>query len=75
MVSQLTALKIQFKENTPADVVSQIKSGVTSAGGTINHEYTLIPGFSCSLPDDHVSTLSTHPHIATVEADQEVSIN
>ncbi|VVT55813.1 uncharacterized protein SAPINGB_P004751 [Magnusiomyces paraingens] len=66
---------VQFKENTPEDVVAKIKSDVAAAGGSIKHEYTLIPGFSCSLPDDHVSVLSAHPNIANVEPDQEVSIS
>lgn len=43
--------------DVPASVVDELKSMVTSIGGRITHEYTLIKGFSLNLDGANVSRL------------------
>lgn len=54
--------------------ISRAKENIKSSGGNIKQEYELFKGFAAELPDDHVSTLSSHPEVEHVEKDQEVSI-
>ncbi len=42
-------------------------------GGEINREYSLIPAVSASVPDTSLATLRSHPLVAYVETDAEVT--
>lgn len=55
-------------------MVQKVKDEVVASGGSIQHEYTLFPGFSAKLPEVHALSLQTHPHIDGIEEDKEVSI-
>ncbi|ODQ80631.1 hypothetical protein BABINDRAFT_160884 [Babjeviella inositovora NRRL Y-12698] len=65
---------ITLKEDASDADVQALKDQVTSAGGEITNEYSLIKGFSANLPEDHASTLETHEHVNSIEADGEVKI-
>ncbi|KAL5335866.1 hypothetical protein BJX70DRAFT_401178 [Aspergillus crustosus] len=59
------------KDASDADLES-VKDQVKKNGGTIDHEYSLIKGFSATLPEVHAADFANHPKVANVEADQEV---
>jgi hypothetical protein len=44
-------------------------------GGEIQHEYSLIKGFSIKLPSIHASKLEANDNINTIEEDQVVKAN
>ncbi|KAK9454294.1 hypothetical protein V1511DRAFT_503305 [Dipodascopsis uninucleata] len=63
---------VRFKPETSDEEVAKVKKNLVDSGAEIEHEYTLIKGFSVKLPDTEVSILSTNPFIEDVEKDQEV---
>ncbi|KAJ5865309.1 Proteinase inhibitor propeptide [Penicillium soppii] len=63
---------ITLKQDTSADEVEAVKNEVKKQGGTIDHEYSLIKGFSVTFPESAVHTLENHEHVETIEADSEV---
>ncbi|CAH0059652.1 unnamed protein product [Clonostachys solani] len=60
---------ITCKENATDDEVKSAKEHAVKQGGTIEHEYKIIKGFSVKFPDGAVTTLESHPSIKAVEAD------
>lgn len=60
---------VTLKENCSPD---KFKESIKSLGGTIQHEYSLIKGFSVKLPSVHAASLKKHEDVNTVEEDQEV---
>ncbi|KAF7537533.1 hypothetical protein G7Z17_g12838 [Cylindrodendrum hubeiense] len=63
---------VSCKEGATDDQVKAVKQQAIDQGGKIEHEYTLIKGFSVSYPEGTVTTLESHEHVQAVEADQEV---
>jgi len=63
---------VTLKKDSPADAKQKMKDDIVAQGGKIGHDYTLINGFSAELPDDHVSTLESHPHVENMEPDSEM---
>ncbi|KAG0671201.1 transcriptional regulator swi6 [Pichia californica] len=53
----------------------KFKESVKALGGEIQHEYSLIKGFSIKLPSIHATTLGKDEHVSTIEEDQEVKAN
>lgn len=66
---------ITLKESCSEADVSAVKSKVSELGGTIKDEFSLIKGFSVSLPESISHTLKGHEHVVNVEEDQEMKIN
>ncbi|EFX03527.1 mitochondrial pyruvate dehydrogenase [Grosmannia clavigera kw1407] len=64
---------ITCRPDASKEEVAAAKKTAVEQGGTIGHEYELLKGFSVSFPDGTVNTLSQHPSIASVDADQVVS--
>ncbi|KAI5783178.1 proteinase inhibitor, propeptide [Peziza echinospora] len=67
---------VTFRADTTDSEIQKIKDEITGKGCTIEHEYTLIKGFSFSKPE--VSTFAVHalsdnPAVENVEADQIVT--
>ncbi|KAJ5644790.1 hypothetical protein N7507_010801 [Penicillium longicatenatum] len=57
-------------------LLDRLKDEITAGGGRIVDEYTLIKGFSFTRPEAStldLSTLSGHPVVDSVEADQVVT--
>ncbi|KAK4223762.1 hypothetical protein QBC38DRAFT_486985 [Podospora fimiseda] len=65
---------ITLNESATDSELAEAKQHVKDQGGKIVHEYSLIKGFSFELPEGTVSTLAKKPYVASVEADQEVTI-
>ncbi|KAI5954899.1 hypothetical protein KGF54_001460 [Candida jiufengensis] len=63
---------VTLKDSCSDSTANEIKQKIESAGGKIKDEFSLIKGFSVSLPSDHISTLESHPEVANVEKDGEV---
>ncbi|KAK4041371.1 peptidase inhibitor I9 [Parachaetomium inaequale] len=66
---------VTFKADATDAEVQEVKDDVVAKGGTVEHEYSLIKGFSFKTPEVSgfsVDTLSAHPNVETVEADQEM---
>ncbi|KAI9016378.1 hypothetical protein CLU79DRAFT_763572 [Phycomyces nitens] len=66
---------VTFKKDTPQEVIDQEIEKVKATGAEIKHVYnSSIKGFSVSVPDSLVSSLSfDNEHVNFVEADGEVS--
>lgn len=66
---------ITFKDHIKEADASKIKSAISSLGGSIVHEYSLIKGFAVKLPEsvhiDKIKQLYGHS-FANVEEDKEV---
>ncbi|ODV93428.1 hypothetical protein PACTADRAFT_18909 [Pachysolen tannophilus NRRL Y-2460] len=75
MAEEKKSFIITLKETVSDPVISKIKEGIKAAGGEINHEYSLIKGFSAKLPSFHAETLKKDENIVSVEEDKEVHIN
>lgn len=63
---------VTLKENCSPE---KFKESVKALGGEIQHEYSLIKGFSIKLPSIHATTLGKDEHVSTIEEDQEVKAN
>ncbi|KAK9477483.1 hypothetical protein V1514DRAFT_333782 [Lipomyces japonicus] len=63
---------VRFKKDATDDDIAKIKKDLTDSGAEITHEYSLIKGIAVRLPEGHVSTLESHPHVEGLEKDQEV---
>ncbi|RPA85989.1 hypothetical protein BJ508DRAFT_322136 [Ascobolus immersus RN42] len=66
------SLIFTLKPDCSDEEVQKFKDSIKNAGGKITNEYTLIKGFSCELPDEHIETFSSRPYVQDVEKDQEV---
>ncbi|KAI5819917.1 hypothetical protein BZA77DRAFT_302548 [Pyronema omphalodes] len=64
---------VTFKPDCPDAEIQKAKDDIIAQGGSIDHEYTLIRGFSCSMPEGHVSTLDANPHVENLERDGQVT--
>ncbi|KAH7022509.1 hypothetical protein EDB80DRAFT_878053 [Ilyonectria destructans] len=64
---------VSCNDDATPDQVQSAKQHAIDQGGKIEHEYTLIKGFSVSYPEGSVNTLESHEHIKLVEADQPVT--
>ncbi|KAI9926447.1 hypothetical protein ASPWEDRAFT_176582 [Aspergillus wentii DTO 134E9] len=62
---------VTLKKDSPHEELSKAKEEVQKQGGTIQHEYSLIKGFTVEYPPDHVNILESSDHIH-VERDGEV---
>ncbi|OJJ81520.1 uncharacterized protein ASPGLDRAFT_50042 [Aspergillus glaucus CBS 516.65] len=62
---------VTLKKDAPQEQLEKAKQQAREQGGTIQHEYSLIKGFTVEYPDDHVNALQTTEHIH-VEQDGEV---
>jgi len=47
----------------------QLMEEVKAAGGTITHNYTLIPAFAVSFPKNHVQAFAEHKSVQSMEPD------
>ncbi|DAA79473.1 TPA_exp: hypothetical protein A8136_0246 [Trichophyton benhamiae CBS 112371] len=77
MAANMKSVIVSFGSDAPDSVVQKAKEAILAAGGKINHEYSLIKGFSGEMPEsmmDQVKTLDAE-HPATIEEDQVVSVN
>ncbi|EGD96257.1 hypothetical protein TMEN_3000 [Trichophyton mentagrophytes] len=77
MAANMKSVIVSFGSDAPDSVVQKAKDAITEAGGKINHEYSLIKGFSGEMPEsmmDQVKTLDAQ-YPATIEEDQVVSVN
>ncbi|KAJ5199075.1 hypothetical protein N7491_000362 [Penicillium cf. griseofulvum] len=63
---------ITCKPEATDDQVQAVKDHAKEQGGSIQHEYTLIKGFSVTFPEDTIQILEAHPHVENVEADGEM---
>ncbi|CAG99436.1 Pbi2 [Kluyveromyces lactis] len=66
---------ITFKDSVPEADASKIKNSISSLGGTIVHDYSLIKGFAVKLPEslkiDKLKDLHGDA-FETIEEDKEV---
>ena len=62
---------ITLKENAPESALQKAKDKAKAEGGSIEHEFTLIKGFTVDFPEDKVGILKTDDEIH-VEASGEV---
>ncbi|KAH7137130.1 hypothetical protein B0J13DRAFT_448470, partial [Dactylonectria estremocensis] len=62
---------VSCKDDASPDQIQEAKQHAIDQGGKIEHEYSLIKGFSVKFDDDAVNTLESHPHVKAVEADGE----
>lgn len=65
---------VTLKEECSEADVSTVKSKIGELGGSIKDEFSLIKGFSCSLPDIHTDAIQGHDHVVNIEEDKEVKI-
>ncbi|ODV84586.1 hypothetical protein CANARDRAFT_29114 [[Candida] arabinofermentans NRRL YB-2248] len=63
---------VTLKETCTDPAIAKFKSSLEALGGEIQHEYSLIKGFSVKLPSIHSQALQENDAVATVEEDQEV---
>ncbi|KAL4882096.1 hypothetical protein BJY04DRAFT_188013 [Aspergillus karnatakaensis] len=63
---------ISLQKDATDDEVASVKQQVRDNGGTIDKEYSIIKGFSATLPEVHAESFASHPKVANVEKDQEV---
>lgn len=66
---------ITLKESCSEADVTAVKSKVGELGGTIKDEFSLIKGFTVSLPESISDKLKAHEHVVNVEEDKEMKIN
>ncbi|KAH8155566.1 uncharacterized protein LAJ45_00576 [Morchella importuna] len=65
---------VTFKPETTDSEIQRAKDDIVAKGGSIEHEYTLIRGFSAKMPDGPaISALEASPHVENMEMDQEVT--
>ncbi|CAH0021867.1 unnamed protein product [Clonostachys rhizophaga] len=62
-------VKSTVDERDETDDRRRAKDHAIKQGGTIEHEYKIIKGFSVKFPEGAVTTLDSHPSIKAVEAD------
>ncbi|EYE97819.1 uncharacterized protein EURHEDRAFT_375638 [Aspergillus ruber CBS 135680] len=62
---------VTLKKDAPQEQLEKAKQQAREQGGTIQHEYSLIKGFTVEYPADHVNALQTTEHIH-VEQDGEI---
>ncbi|KAK5700326.1 hypothetical protein LTS12_028425 [Elasticomyces elasticus] len=62
---------VTLKKDSPAEELEKAKQQAKDQGGSIQHEYSLIKGFTVEFPSDSVLTLESNEHIH-VEQDGEV---
>jgi len=61
---------VVFKKDVPKSVVNKHADDVNAGGGTVGHRYdTVLNGFSASIPDDYLRTLSANEHVDSIEPD------
>ncbi|OGE50091.1 hypothetical protein PENARI_c018G11634 [Penicillium arizonense] len=70
----MPVFNITLKADAPAEELQKAKETAQEKGGVIQHEYSLIKGFTVAFPDDQVQTLESNEHIH-VEQDGVVSTN
>lgn len=63
---------VTLKESCSPD---KFKESIKGLGGEIQHEYSLIKGYSIKLPSIHAASLHKNEGINTIEEDQEVKAN
>ncbi|KAK7415637.1 hypothetical protein QQX98_005781 [Neonectria punicea] len=63
---------VSCNDDASPEQIQAAKQHAIDQGGKIEHEYSLIKGFSVAFDKDAVTTLETHEHVKLVEADQEV---
>ncbi|KAM5348469.1 hypothetical protein ACJ41O_008293 [Fusarium nematophilum] len=61
---------VTCKDDASPEQVEAAKQHAKDQGGKITHEYNIIKGFAVEFPEDAVTTLESHEHVKTVEADQ-----
>ncbi|KAA8910535.1 hypothetical protein FN846DRAFT_904949 [Sphaerosporella brunnea] len=57
----ITAKKSDDKEKLMEEAIAQ--------GGTITHDYTLIPAFAVAFPEGNIQAFECNPNVASVEED------
>ncbi|CAH2355730.1 protease B inhibitor 2 [[Candida] railenensis] len=63
---------ITLKDSATDADVSSVKDKISSIGGSIVNEFSLIKGFTAKLPEVHSSAIGEHEHVASIEEDGEV---
>ncbi|KAJ5643844.1 uncharacterized protein N7484_006351 [Penicillium longicatenatum] len=69
-------IQVTCNSDTTDSEMQKLKDEITAHGGRIVHEYTIIKGFSFTRPEAStldLNTLSSHPNVDSVEADQVVT--
>lgn len=74
-MSTLKNYIVTCKETASEADISTIKSRIGDLGGSILNEFSLIKGFTASLPEHHFDIIKNHEHVFNVEEDKEVKIN
>lgn len=65
---------VTLKDSASDADVASVKSKVSSLGGKVLDEFSLIKGFTAHLPAVHSESLKEHDHVLHVEEDKEVHI-
>ncbi|KAH6899035.1 hypothetical protein B0T10DRAFT_474358 [Thelonectria olida] len=63
---------VSCHDDATDEQVKAAKAHAVDQGGKIEHEYTLIKGFSVKFDDDAVQTLESNEHVKAVELDGEM---
>lgn len=63
---------VTLKDSASDAEVNGVKEKVSSLGGSVVMEYSLIKGFVAKLPEVHAALLKDHEHVHSVELDKEV---
>ncbi|KAL0635057.1 hypothetical protein Q9L58_005986 [Maublancomyces gigas] len=72
--SFLPSILITFKPSATDSDIQKAKDDITAKGGSIEHEYTLIRGFSANVPDGPaITALENSEHVENVEKDSVIT--
>jgi len=64
---------VMFKDTATDEAKQQVYTHLEQQGAKITNRYTIIPGFSCELPETAVEFLKANQSVASVEADGQVT--
>jgi len=67
-VGESTRVIVQFRE----PVTSQDKAFVLGLGGSISHQYSLVPAMAIAIPTQAIKGLERNPRVVLIEEDVEV---
>ncbi|CAH6723798.1 protease B inhibitor 2 [[Candida] jaroonii] len=74
-MSSIKQYIVTLKETSSDKEVSDIKKQISSLGGEITNEFSLIKGFTAKLPEVHSESIKGHGSVHSIEEDKEVHIS
>ncbi|KAF1983292.1 hypothetical protein K402DRAFT_423857 [Aulographum hederae CBS 113979] len=68
IAAEMKDVIISFPANTPATIVSNAEQIVEALGGQVTTEYTIIPGFAATAPQNALDLVTMMGHISAFDA-------